>query len=210
LDALPALVVYPDSLPGKLGFTAWQGAPYSLAGDQDVHFVSDLLSTIPSRYCVDETRVYAVGMSNGGAFATIVGCELGNQIKAVASISGAYYTSCAQEQRTPSLLVVHSTEDQQAPFRGVVKRQLPQVPQYVDQQVAARHCQTTIPSKEESLATYYSWQDCDDTSSLNFVVLHNQPHGWLALPQVSTQRAQGSVGYIWKFFEEATYNYQLF
>jgi poly(3-hydroxybutyrate) depolymerase len=46
LDGLPAIIVYPNSLPGKLGFTAWQGAPYSIEGDRDVQFVSDILKTV--------------------------------------------------------------------------------------------------------------------------------------------------------------------
>ena len=205
LDELPAVVVYPDSLPGKLTFTAWEGAPYSVDGDRDVQFVSDILKTIPSQYCVDSTRIFAVGMSNGGAFATTVGCKLGDQIKAVASVSGAYYQSCRSEERTPSLLVVHSQDDRQAPFKGVVARRLPPVPQYVEQQAIERHCKTDVQDVYTGKATYYKWVDCDDNSSVQFVVLRKQAHGWLTLPQVSVQQTQGTAGYIWKFFEQAIY-----
>jgi polyhydroxybutyrate depolymerase len=205
LDELPAVVVYPDSLPGKSKFTAWEGAPYSVDGDRDVQFVSDILETIPSQYCIDSTRIYAVGMSNGGAFATTVGCKLGDQIKAVASVSGAYYTACASEQHTPSLLVVHSTDDRQAPFKGVAARRLPPVPQYVENQVVARHCKTPSEITTSYSATYSTWTECDDNSSVQLIVLRKQAHGWLALPQVSLQQVEGSAGYIWNFFEEATF-----
>jgi len=203
LDELPAVVVYPDSLPGKRGFTAWQGAPYSLEGTQDVQFVSDILKTLPSQYCVDSTRTFAVGMSNGGAFATIVGCELGSQIRAVASISGAYYQTCQQQQRTPSLLIVHSTTDGQAPFGGSVARRLPKVTQWTEKQAVERACATTLPVKTIGATSYYDWLNCTDDSMLRFIVIQNQAHGWLALPEASIQRAQGTAGYIWKFFEES-------
>jgi len=206
LDGLPALVVYLDALPGKGGFTAWEGAPYSVEGDRDVQFVSDTLKTLPSQYCTDSTRTYAVGMSNGGAFATTVGCKLGDQIKAVASVSGAYYTPCSQEERTPSLLIAHSVDDRQAPFKGSTIRRLPQVPQYVDAQAAERHCKVAEPAEVSQGATYYQWSGCDDNSLLRFIVLKQQPHGWLTLPRVSVQQTQGSAGYIWQFFEESTFN----
>ena len=205
LDELPAVVIYPDSLPGKLGFTAWEGAPYSVDGNRDVQFVSDILKTIPSKYCVDSTRIYAVGMSNGGAFATAVGCKLGDQIKAVASVSGAYYSACNPEERTPSLLVVHSMDDRQAPFKGSTVRRLPQVPQYVEKQASDRHCEMPAQDTITDSATYYEWTGCDDNSSVQFVTLKRQAHGWLALPQVSMQRTESSAGYIWNFFEQATY-----
>jgi|GEM_PF-2807106 len=205
LDELPAVVIYPDSLPGKLGFTAWEGAPYSVDGDRDMQFVSDILKTVPSKYCVDSMRIYAVGMSNGGAFATTVGCKLGDQIKAVASVSGAYYKNCRSEERTPSLLVVHSIDDRQAPFKGVTARRLPPVPQYVEQQVSERHCKVPVQTEASLSATYYNWLDCDDNSSVQFVILRAQAHGWLTLPQVAIQRADSSAGYIWSFFEQATF-----
>jgi len=205
LDELPAVVIYPDSLPGKLGFTAWEGAPYSVDSDRDIQFVSDILKTVPSKYCVDSMRIYAVGMSNGGAFATTVGCKLGDQIKAVASVSGVYYKNCHSEERTPSLLVVHSIDDRQAPFIGVTARRLPPVPQYVERQVSERHCKVPVQTEASLSAMYYNWLDCDDNSSVQFVTLRAQAHGWLALPQVSTQRTDSSAGYIWNFFEQATF-----
>jgi len=206
LDDLPAVVVYPDSLPGKTTFTAWEGAPYSVDGSRDVQFVSDILKTIPSQYCVDSTRTYAVGMSNGGAFATTVGCKLGDQIKAVASVSGAYYQSCRSEERTPSLLVVHSQDDRQASFYGVTARRLPPVPQYVERQVSERHCKTPVRIETNIAATYHNWLKCDDNSSVQFVILRKQAHGWLTVPEANIQQTKGTAGFIWKFFEESTFN----
>ncbi len=205
LDTLPAITVYPDSLPGKRGFTSWQGAPYSTEGDRDIQFVGDILSLLPSHYCIDSTRTFAVGMSNGGSFATIAGCALGSQIKAVASVSGAYYSTCKQEQRTPSLLVIHSTDDHQAPFNGVVARKLPQVPKYVDTQAIERHCKTDASKTLTESAVSYNWKQCDDNSLLRFVVLNGQAHGWLQVPQTTFQQTDSTAGYIWNFFEEAVY-----
>lgn len=205
LDALPAVVVYPDSLVGIKGYSSWEGAPYSVNTERDTQFVHELLATLPSQYCVDSTRIFAVGMSNGGSFATIVGCEFGNQIKAVASISGAYYTTCKEEEQTPSLLVMHSTDDKQVPFLGSTARRLPKVSAWVDKQVVERQCQTDMSIKTDEASVSYNWLNCSDNSIVRLTVLDNQTHGWLKLPQASGQKIQGTAGYIWKFFEESSY-----
>jgi len=144
-------------------------------------------------------------MSNGGTFATIVGCELGDQVRAIASVSGAYYTTCKEEERTPSLLVVHSVDDRQAPFAGSTARRLPAISAWVEAQAVEHNCKTKIPTKTVDLATYYNWHDCSDGSALRFVALRNQAHGWLRIPEVSSQRVQGTAGYIWEFFNESSY-----
>lgn len=206
LDSLPAIVVYPDSLPGKRGFTAWQGAPYSVDGERDIAFVRQLIETLPSQYCVDSTKIFAVGMSNGGSFATIVGCEMGNKVRAVASVSGAFYSTCTREQRTPSLLIIHSTTDGQVPFLGSPTRQLPKVQQWVERQATERKCNPEVTNGVSNSAAYYNWSDCSDESLLRFVVLRNQAHGWLATPPAQKEGIKDTAGYIWKFFEDVMYS----
>ncbi len=203
LDTIPALVVYPDSLPSKQGFTAWQGAPYSRAGTNDTQFVKELLEVIPGQYCVDSTKLFAVGMSNGGAFATIVGCQFGDKIRAVASVSGAYYQSCKNEARTPSLLVMHSVDDNRVPFYGEVARGLPEVPGWVKARAEARSCTGEPTVQTNNSSKRYLWTGCKDGSLLTFVVLNGQEHGWLKVPTDLENSTPTTAKYIWDFFETA-------
>lgn len=204
LDALPALIVYADALPGKRGFTAWQGAPYSADGSRDLQFVRDILENLPKQYCTDSTRIFAVGMSNGGSFASLTGCELGDQIRAVASVSGANYTTCNQEQRTPSLLILHSTSDQQVPFAGSIERRLPEMSRWAEEQADERRCSTRVSPKTESAATTDTWLDCIDNAMVRFVTVGDQPHGWLQVPAHSDE-VRNTAEYIWEFFEDTVY-----
>lgn len=205
LDELPAIVVYLDALPGVRGFTSWEGAPYSVEDGRDVEFVRTLLDTLPNNFCVDPTQIYAVGMSNGGAFTTIVGCELGDRIKAVASVSGAFYSTCTREQRTPSLLVIHSVADEQVPFLGASGRNLPQVQQWVSDQATARFCKAKGQEKREGLVTYRDWHKCIDNSLLRFVTVQQQAHGWLTVPYSQKDSTPSTAEYIWNFFQDAAY-----
>lgn len=205
LDTLPAIVVYPDALAGKQGFTAWQGAPYSVDGERDVQFVKDLVTKVTTDYCVDTDRTFAVGMSNGGSFAAIVGCEMGDRIRAIASVSGAYYTTCQQEQKSPSLLVLHSTGDQQVPFAGVPARNLPQIPEWVTRQAMERQCMVTEPATTDGAASYFNWRDCKEGAIVRFAEVQGQPHGWLRMPS-QINAPHSTADYIWKFFEDAVPN----
>lgn len=203
LDTVPALVVYPDSLPSKAGFTAWQGAPYSQDGSYDVDFIKELLETLPGQYCIDSTKVFATGMSNGGAFAIIAGCELGDKIRAVASVSGAYYSTCKNEARTPSLLVLHSVDDNRVPYYGETARGLPVVPEWVKAQAAQRSCSGDALLKTTVTSQQSTWFGCKDASILRFVVLTGQEHGWLRVPGDLEKSTPATAQYVWGFFETA-------
>ncbi|TQS37132.1 hypothetical protein Golomagni_02402 [Golovinomyces magnicellulatus] len=96
-----AIVVYPQGIKGQ-----WQGDPESLNVD-DVGFVSDLISSISDKYCLDSNRIYATAKSNGGSLVNQLACDfrLSTQIAAFAPVSAALYlpgisnTSCSDSIR---------------------------------------------------------------------------------------------------------------
>ncbi len=206
LDTLPAITVYLDSITGVEGFTAWQGAPYSPKNSGDVEFVADVLEALPNNYCINSAEVFAVGMSNGGAFANIVGCELGDKIKAVASVSGAYYTTCQDGTRVPSLLIVHSAADQQVPFNGGRNGRLPNIYRWVADRAVERGCEEYSQQVSTPESTVTDWLNCEGGSKLRLVVLPEQPHGWLTLPETQTRlgddEKDNTAEYIWEFFKK--------
>ena len=88
LDGLGAITVLPAGQD-----KAWQGAPYAATNDKDgdVAYVRDLIEQLDRVYSIDHDRIYAVGMSNGGGFAALLGCRMPEQFRAIASVAGAYY-----------------------------------------------------------------------------------------------------------------------
>lgn len=54
----------------------------------DVGFTRAIIDDISSRACVDPSRVYATGMSNGGFFSHRLACEAADVIAAVAPVAG--------------------------------------------------------------------------------------------------------------------------
>jgi poly(3-hydroxybutyrate) depolymerase len=77
----------------------WQGDPAS-SGVDDLDFVSSMIAHFNDRYCIDTSRIYAAGKSNGGGFTGgYLACDpsLSQQIAAFAPVSGAFYVPGSTE-----------------------------------------------------------------------------------------------------------------
>jgi polyhydroxybutyrate depolymerase len=88
-----ALVVYMQGIPGVVGITddagtknGWQKNPGEL-GDRDLKFFDEVLKLLIKDYKVDETRIYAVGHSNGARFVNVLWAERGDKFAAFCSVA---------------------------------------------------------------------------------------------------------------------------
>jgi poly(3-hydroxybutyrate) depolymerase len=80
------ILVYPAARNGM-----WATADVNsdaLDTNSDVRFFDQLLRHLADHYNVDQNRVYAIGMSNGGTFAQLLANARSNEIAAVAAHSG--------------------------------------------------------------------------------------------------------------------------
>jgi poly(3-hydroxybutyrate) depolymerase len=55
---------------------------------EDVDFVRALLTELRSLYCIDNNRIFSTGASYGGIMSNRLGCELGDDLRAIAPIMG--------------------------------------------------------------------------------------------------------------------------
>ncbi|RYP47209.1 hypothetical protein DL768_006685 [Monosporascus sp. mg162] len=76
----------------------WQGAPENHS--DDIGFTREVLNAVLASYCVDPSRVYATGMSQGGGFVGRLACsaEMSARIAAYAPVAGAYYQKQVDEE----------------------------------------------------------------------------------------------------------------
>jgi polyhydroxybutyrate depolymerase len=116
------IVVYPAGTGAFFGtFTrgasVWPMGPQTLP--RDVQFISDLIDKLEADYNVDPTRVYADGMSNGGAMAFALSCKLSDRLAAVGVVAGAHAQSwdCGDSRPVPTV-AFHGTADKFAPYQG--------------------------------------------------------------------------------------------
>ncbi len=109
------LLVSPDGTGSPAGWSA--GASLPGWPVDDVQFVRDLLQTLEKDFCVDATRVYAVGHSNGAFMASRLACDLPGQIAAIVPVAGIYVPPEGCPAPVP-VLAFHGTADDVVPFGG--------------------------------------------------------------------------------------------
>lgn len=121
------VVVYPEgtdfpAAPGRRTWNAGGGrdpwhcvsAGACRAGVDDVRYFRELLDHLGRWMAVDPGAVFATGLSNGGAMAHRLACELGDRVAAIAPVGGANQYA-ALEPCNPAqpvaVLHIHGTED---------------------------------------------------------------------------------------------------
>lgn len=117
------LVAYPQGTGFPLRWNTDQlpDAEYRFNGRaDDVTFISDLIDRAAEDYCLDQARVYATGLSNGGGMSNRLACELADRITAIGTVAGAYpplVEGCNPSRPVP-VMAFHGTEDTIVPYEG--------------------------------------------------------------------------------------------
>jgi poly(3-hydroxybutyrate) depolymerase len=183
LSTLPAVVAYPNGVIG-LGDgdrQAWQGAPYSAPGVDDVAFTGDLLDELAHTLCVDERRVYATGKSNGAGFVGILGCVLADRITAIAPIAGAFYPNgidCRPSRPVP-VIDFHGTADATIPYTGDADRGLPAIKDWVTAWADRDRCRFQTPDTViDPDITIERWTGCARGTEVVHVAVTGGGHTW--------------------------------
>jgi polyhydroxybutyrate depolymerase len=91
--------------------------PVQSARADDVAYVSDVISHVAARVCTDEARVYATGFSGGGRMSSLLACQLGSRLAAVAPVSGLRFPGPCTGRPIP-VLTFHGLADTQNPYDG--------------------------------------------------------------------------------------------
>src|SRR5262245_21700609 len=86
-------------------------------GVDDLGFVRDIVSTVEDDYCLDRSRIYAAGYSNGGIFSMFLACRADDLIAAAASVEAASLdASRCQPSRPVPVLFLNGTADPVVPY----------------------------------------------------------------------------------------------
>lgn len=116
------IVVYPQG-SNFIGVPHWNVGGWTLGSTtDDIAFTEYLINTISNQYSINNDRVYATGMSNGGFMSFLLACQMSDTFAAVASVTGSMTTE-TYEQCTPlrevPVLQIHGTIDPIVPYAGV-------------------------------------------------------------------------------------------
>jgi polyhydroxybutyrate depolymerase len=153
-DARSVITVFPEGSGNTHG---WNVAEFE-TGPDDSAFLQAIVDRLDDTLCIDETRIYATGYSNGGGMALRFACEAGGTIAAVAPVA-ATFPAC---QSDVPMIAFHGSADLVVPYEGGVMEggtlALPPVHRAASEWARARGCDAlpTIarPAGDVELSTY--------------------------------------------------------
>jgi len=188
-DAKGFVVVYPEGLQVDLADRVTDVPGWDVAGRavDEPAFVAALLDELGSQVCIDPSRVYATGFSNGGHLVLALPCALPGRIAAVAPVQG-WFTSavCETGPATPTI-GFHGLDDIAAPYDGAQPPQptLLPAPDVYGAQATRNGC-TDGPASSTVTPTVerLTWDDCQAATIL--YTLRDHGHAWPGHPLPAT------------------------
>lgn len=116
-DALGFIVVYPQGYGNT--WNAGTCCGQAVRDDiDDVGFIRALVADVSAKVCVDASRVYATGMSNGGYMSHRLGCEAADLFAAIAPVAGEIGIPSCTPSRPIPVIAYHGTEDPLVPYQN--------------------------------------------------------------------------------------------
>lgn len=95
----------------------WEVSPDRKA-NPDLVFVDALLDQIEAEQCIDTSRVYSTGLSNGAFLSSVLACVMSDRIAAVAPVAGLQHDPGCKPGRPVPVLAFHGTQDPILLFNG--------------------------------------------------------------------------------------------
>jgi polyhydroxybutyrate depolymerase len=169
-------------------------------GPQDLRFVNDLLDHLEDTLCVDQDRIYATGVSNGGGFTARMGCEVSERLAAIAPVAGGYKAipDC-HPKRQLSVLEIHGTGDGAVPYHGVPPDFRGSVPLYLQGWRSFNACgQAAVGHRIARGIVQQTWPNCAGGTAVSQIKLYGRGHEWpggFGAPGFSAAQA------VWSFFQ---------
>ena len=101
----------------------WAVEP-DLEANEDLQYTQDLLDQVEAEQCVDLSRVYATGLSNGAFMSSVLACTMPDRFAAVAPVAGLIRPEGCDPSRPVPVLAFHGTADPILLFNGGVGSRL--------------------------------------------------------------------------------------
>lgn len=114
------IVVYPQGTGFPLRWNTGPREDDPEGMKEDLQFFSDLIDALSQSYNIDQSRIYANGMSNGGGMTHLLACEMSDRIAAMGGVAGAYlypWELCHPSRPVP-VIAFHGNNDSIVPYDG--------------------------------------------------------------------------------------------
>lgn len=190
----------------------------------DVGFFKKLIYTLQSEYNTDDKKVFVTGISNGGFMSFRLGCELRNEISAIAPVTATIAEDALKYCRgksTVSLALFNGTNDPIVPYAGgevtILRKRRGKIISTDDTISHWRNmlgCSIEHTTKEIDTAkqdgttvTIFNYDQCRSNSKINLYRINGGGHTWPGGKSYLTKRLVGITSQdintcdeVWEFF----------
>lgn len=178
----------------------------------DVAFVQAVLDRIESQFCVNEHRVYATGMSDGGAMTSALACSASNRFAAFGPVAVELYLPTCAAGHDVSIASFHGTADPVVPFNGgkvscCGNPTLGSAPDAMAGWAGHDGCSPTFADHTLSpQVVERTWSGCHPGAEVRFYMIQGGGHTWpgskVALgPLGLTTTEISATDTLWAFFQ---------
>jgi polyhydroxybutyrate depolymerase len=228
-DTKGFIVVYPSGVGGK-GVRIWRAEP-SEGLAKDVKYISALVDTVSAHYNVDQSRIYANGLSNGGGMAFALSCMLSDRIAAVGMVAAAQtlpWRWCVSGKREAGsakraiarpvpVISFHGTADPVVPYNGgsswISPRPFPNVPSWTATWARRNQCAADpVDSVVAVDVVRRTYVHCAASAPVVLYTIRGGGHTWpggMELPEWFVGRTTRSIDateLMWAFFTEPAHS----
>jgi polyhydroxybutyrate depolymerase len=84
----------------------------------DITVVGRVVEAISTKLCIDSRRIFATGMSDGGALAAALACFDSERFAAVAPVAALFYDQTCDPAEPVPLIAFRGTDDEIVPYAG--------------------------------------------------------------------------------------------
>jgi polyhydroxybutyrate depolymerase len=122
-DREQVLVIAPDGAKGsdsKAGWNDCRADATTSPKTDDVGFISALIDKAIADHNADPSRVYVMGMSNGGGMTYRLGVEMGPRLAGIVAMAAVWPAKslCPAPSTPLPVMVIHGTADKIVPYGG--------------------------------------------------------------------------------------------
>jgi polyhydroxybutyrate depolymerase len=171
------------------------------SANADLEFVGALLDRVEEEHCIDTSRVYATGLSNGAMMTSTVACTMADRFAAVAPVAGVTVPEGCAPSRPVPVLSIHGTADPILMFNGGVNTAALAAalnggddtastttvpvdldgkgyPEAVRKWAGLDGCATTSTDERVSDEVIRRTYDCPDDMAVEFLIVEGGGHSW--------------------------------
>jgi polyhydroxybutyrate depolymerase len=177
----------------------------------DLAFVRNLVNEVKDDACVDVSRVYAAGFSNGSVLALALACDGTTDFAAYGAVSGPFWSDSCRRAPPASIVYFHGLDDKVVPYAGgrTVIGSLPPVSDVMASWADHDRC---APARARPTVgqhvRHVVWDACRRGSDVDVYVVDNGGHRWPGGEPTESGRVSGVMTQeidastlIWRFFE---------